>query len=288
MIKRPSCLYIFCAILTCWSLTALSHQTFPSLCQDTELPRLVGNKSPTLNGMGYVFYTPTPMGELFLEQEALPGHHVFEIGSGYGNIPIEALRKGISSYTAFDLSPEHLELLKQRILQALGSAALERINFISGNAPRDLPYADRQFDAILLDKIIHFLTPEEIIQTLHWSKNALKPGGAIYASTVSPYGKHYNQCIRDDYESRQAAGERFPGATSKIMDSLDTQNMQNHPELTLPDSMVLFTRPDLIRLLQSEGFIATHSFSLKHPNADNAQWQNVPVTESTLAEVVAR
>ena len=266
----------------------MSHQNPSSSCQDITPPPLVGNKSPTLNGMGYVFYTISPMGEIFLKEEARPDRHVFEMGSGYGNIPLEALRKGSASYTAFDLSPEHLELLKQRILQTLGSDALERISFITGHAPQDLPQASHQFDAILIDKVIHFLSPEEIIQTLHWAKNALRPGGTIYTSTASPYSKHFSQDIRDDYERRQAAGERFPGKTSHIMDLLDAQHMENHPDLVLPPAMILFTEPDLMRLFEEEGFVVTHSFSLKSPNAEQAHWQHVPVKESTLAEVIAR
>jgi SAM-dependent methyltransferase len=251
-------------------------------------PPLVGNKSPTLNGMGYIFYTITPMGEIFLEQEALPGRHLFEMGSGYGNIPLKALPKGVASYTAFDLYQEHLDILKQRLQQNLGIDALERITFMAGHAPQDLPRASHQFDAILIDKVIHFLSPEEIVQTLTWAKNALKPGGSIYVSVSTPYANHLSQKVREDYEKRQAAGEPFPGVVSHIMDLLDATHMANHPDLILPPAMVLFTEPNLVRLFEREGFVVTYSASLKNPDDKNPLWEHAPLKESPFAEVIAR
>lgn len=50
-------------------------------------------RAPTYNGMGYIFYSISPLGYLFIQNEAVDNRTVLEIGAGFSNIAVECLKK---------------------------------------------------------------------------------------------------------------------------------------------------------------------------------------------------
>jgi len=251
---------------------------------------LTGNKSATLNGTGYIFFVITPVGHSFIKNEAHPDKSVLEIGCGYNNIVIEALQKGVGSYTANDISEEHLKILRARVNQFFGQNALTKLkhlHFLTAKAPTELPVAIEQYDAILADKVIHFMTPDEITQFISWSKKALKKEGKLYVVTASPYSKTYKKML-PQYLENLARGDKFPGHIKNIMSNLDQTVMQNYPQYKVPDEMVLFSRSDLINLFQREGMEVTESYSLKIPTEGENTWSLINDKESNVVGVVAK
>ncbi|MFN7038322.1 MAG: class I SAM-dependent methyltransferase [Alphaproteobacteria bacterium] len=255
--------------------------------QTISAPELVtGNKSPTINGMGYIFLTISPIGEIFLKEEAQASKNLLEIGAGYNNIPIEALKRGVLQYTANDISKEHLNILAYRVKEQLGNAALKNLILIEGKAPTDLPIKKNEYDAILADKVIHFMKPEEIIRFIEWSKSALKKNGKIYITTASPYSKTYHK-ILPNYLEKLEQNIDFPGHFTNIMQSVDKSVMQNYPKYLVPNEMVLFSRNDLVKLFEKNGMKVIKSYSFKIPTETEHEYQIVSDTESNLVGIIA-
>jgi SAM-dependent methyltransferase len=253
-------------------------------------PEIVtGNKSPTLNGMGYILYDISPLGKEFVVQEAKPNKNVIEIGAGFNNIPIEALRQNVLSYTANDMSREHLAILIARVKEAFGDKAAEKIKSLQillAKAPDELPKVHEKYDAIIADRVIHFMPPEAILRFIKWSKDALKTGGKMYIATASPYSKPYTKLF-PEYLKRLEQHDLFPGHFTTIMQDINPDVMkENYPKYKLPNEMVLFSRKDLIALFEREGMRVLKSYSMRIPTEKETSWGIVPDEESNVVGVV--
>jgi DNA-binding transcriptional MerR regulator/predicted SAM-dependent methyltransferase len=254
-----------------------------------DLPELLeGNKSPALNGTGYVYYTISPVGEDFLrdiKDGPAAGKNVIDIGAGYSNVPIEALKLGVSKYIANDISEEYLYLLVQRAKEVISEKALNNLMLIHGKAPHDLPLGANAYDAILAEKVMHFMTPSDIKAFLAWTHESLKPGGKIYVTVSSPYAKRYSGML-EEYHRRVATGEAFPGHFTNMMNTIN-KSAENYSEFTIPNEMLLFSRKDLVQLFENSGMQVVASYALQKPTAIEAGWKIVPDEESNLVGIVA-
>lgn len=253
-------------------------------------PKLLeGNRSPTLNGMGYVFLTPTPFDQAFLEKECVAGKRILEVGVGFNNIPTLALQKNVAEYVANDISKEHLDLLFAKASKILSPEQLSKLKLVKGRAPEIMRQIEGKFDAILANKIIHFLSPDEIIEFLSNSKLLLKKGGKIYVTTSSPYSYVYNIRL-DEYLEKKSMGQEFPGYFHDMMHKINhTGHIDKlNPDFLVPESMVLFARPELVNLFEQEGFNVIESYSLTIPQDDLNKWEICSDEQSRFACVVAQ
>jgi len=248
---------------------------------------LEGNKSSTLNGTGYVFFTPSPISYEFLNSECVPRKSVLEIGAGFGDLPIQALKNGVQEYYANDISNEHLQILLDKVRTKVPDK-ITQLKIISGKAPEILKIIDKKFDAIIADKVIHFLTPEEIGEFLKLAELLLKENGKLYITAASPYSQRYKD-ILNEYLARKNQGDSFPGYFIDIMQRLNqTETIdRNYQNFKVPDSMVLFARDDLTNLLENFGMKVTQSYSLKIPTAENPNWALCADDESNVVGVIA-
>lgn len=244
-----------------------------------------GIKRPTLNGNGYVFYSISPMCKTFLEEECKPGRSVIDIGSGYSNIPIEALKRGVSHYVANDIFEDHLIILAQRVQKTLGEGALKKLTLMNGRAPQELTLSPQKYDAILADKVMHFMKPNEILEFIEWSKSSLKKGGKMYVMTSTPYSTLYNKML-PEYLKRLKENKDFPGHFTNVMSNCNAQNVPTYNHCKVPDEMVLFSRTDLIKLFEKQGMKVIDSYSLKTPKAEKGVWQICADEDSNLAVVI--
>jgi 16S rRNA G966 N2-methylase RsmD len=244
-----------------------------------------GIKRPTLNGNGYVFYSISPMAARFIDEECKPERVVIDIGSGYSNIPIEALKRGVSDYVANDILEDHLKILSQRVKEILVESALKKLTLMRAKAPQELPISPQKYDAILADKVIHFMKPNEILEFIEWSKASLKKGGKMYVMTSTPYSTLYNKML-PEYLKRIKENKDFPGHFTDVMSNCNAENVPTYNHCQVPDEMVLFSRTDLIKLFEKQGMKVVDSYSLKVPKADQAKWQTCADEESNLAVVI--
>jgi len=217
---------------------------------------------PTLNGTGYVFNIPTPMATIFLERECQKGKRVIDIGCGFSDIPIEAIKNGVSEYIANDISKDHLKILVKKAIDVFGKSNLTNLKVLHGQVPNVLGELQGKYDAIFADKVIHFFSPSEIRDFIHWAKNALNKNGRLYVTVSSVYGilgQH------DDYKAKYLQnlenGEEFPGCFADVMSKL----RESGKDLVtiIPECMVLFSKVDLENLFKSNGMKIIHSCSLK-------------------------
>lgn len=254
-----------------------------------DVPVLPGNKAATFNETGYVFFDLSPLAETFLEWEALPNRDLLEIGAGFGNVPIEAIQRPINSYTVNDLSEDHLWFLQQRIRERLDDVAdegLRRLILLPGKAPEDLPKTERKYDAILIDKVLHFMSPEEIEVFLKWCQGALKRGGRLYVTTVSPYTQIFKDKVLPIYQAGVRKADLFPAYIQETKSFLDSGKMTNYPQYAVPQAMTFFARPELGKLLEAHGFHVIKSYSFQIPT-ETTPWRLVEDQESGLAGVIA-
>ncbi|MGE3318452.1 MAG: class I SAM-dependent methyltransferase [Candidatus Berkiella sp.] len=254
----------------------LSHCTI-------EPPILPLNRSATFNQMGYVFYSFTPMTQAFIDNEAKVNHHVLEIGCGFGNVPLAFLKRGIAKYTAMDTEKQHLALLAKRLKEQCGQD--DRITFLHGHAPVDLPQVKHTYDAILIDKVLHFLTPAEIEAFLNWAKGALKKGGRLYITTVSPHSKIYAEKVLPVYIENVQKNIPYPGYFEDTDAILDHGKVQNeHPNHHIPKQLTLFAVKELSELLANHKFVVSNAHFFVLGNEQDPTWYTLEESEAEKAQ----
>lgn len=242
------------------------------------------NRFKTLNGFGFIFLTPSPLLIDFIESEAHSGAVLMEVGAGFGNTPIEALKRNIDMYTANDISEEHLDILKARALQAFQSDKgidLKKLQLLCGKAPNFLPKFREYYDAILIDKTLHFFTPDEVEDFLRWAYEALKPQGHIYILTISPYILCYREKVLPFYMQNKEENSLFPGYIPDA-DSYLREEGKADTTYCVPKNMLFFTLEDLCSLLEKRGFTIEKTYSISLPSEDKPDWTEVLPEESSL------
>lgn len=258
-----------------------SHHPF----QEIRIPEPISlNRFKTLNGFGFIFLTPSPMLVDFIENEAHPGAILIEVGAGFGNTPIEALKRNVDRYIANDISEEHLNVLRARLLQTCQltkNIELKKLQLLCGKAPNILPKSREYFDAILIDKTLHFFTPEEVEDFLTWAHEALKPKGHVYILTISPYILSYQEKVLPFYMQNKEKNPLFPGYIPDA-DAYLREDCKSDTTYCVPKNMLFFTLEDLCSLFEKRGFVIEKTYSINLPSCENPQWTEVLPEQSSL------
>lgn len=249
---------------------------------------VVGQKSPALNGMGYIFWTLCPVGEAFIENEAKWDKNLLEIGPGFGSAMIAALEQGVGGYTALELSKEHIDVIMDRVRGHFKNKleqVIEKLTLLQGAAPKDLPDVHEHYDAILVDKCIHYFSPSEMQAFVTWVTRALKKGGRLYVTAVSAYSIVYRKVL-PLYLERKARGEFLPGRFEGLMDYFEEAALKNYPEFHLPEEVTLFSTDDLRELFTTDNLTVEQTFSISIPTAERTSWALVDESESNIVGAI--
>lgn len=256
-----------------------------SYSQEIQIPEPIAlNRFKTLNGFGFIFLTPSPMLIDFIENEARPGAVLMEIGAGFGNSPIEALKRNVDMYFANDISEEHLNILKARVLQACEmdkNIDLKKLQLLCGKSPDILPKMREYYDSIMIDKTLHFFNPDEVEAFLTWAHEALKAGGSIYILTISPYILSYQEKVLPFYMQNKEINPLFPGYIPDA-DPYLREATKSDGTYQVPKGMLFFTLEDLCSLCEKRGFAIEKTYSVSLPSVENPQWTEVPPDQSSL------
>jgi Methyltransferase domain len=246
------------------------------------------NRSYTLNGTGYIFLTPCPLAEVFLQNECNSGKRLLEIGAGFNDIPLKALNQDVTEYVANDLSKEHLQILHKKVLQANIGDKIDRLKLIDGASPEILKTISGKFDAILADKVIHFFEPHELKEFIELAKSLLHDKSRLYITNSSVYSNRYNGLV-EEYMDRKKKGLEFPGYFTDVMDRVDQSTLtdKNYRGFRVPNSMIFFTREDLITLFEKSGFQVVDSCALIMPTQESPEWIKCKDEESNFVGIVA-
>lgn len=244
----------------------------PMVLPKRELVEGFDCRYPTLNQKGFIFMSLSPVANAFLEREAKWDKEVLEIGAGFNNVPLAALEKGVGHFTANDLSLEHLEILTTRIKESCGVEKLEHLTLWRGKAPEEFPLCQETFDAILLDKVLHFSPLEEAREMLAWIHGALKDQGRIYVVTAPIQNPIYAAFV-PLYQARKERGEKIPGFFHNIRGNLDEALIPKNIGQHFPDDLLLVDQETLQLLLEEAGFEVEEHFFMKLPQSGETTWR---------------
>lgn len=211
----------------------------------------------TLNKMGAMYPIPNTVFTPFLEVSQLPSAKVLDIGATYGLTCQEALNAGCKDYTAIDLDERHLKILAKNVAD-MNPAYLNHLKLISGSFPAEINLPTNHYNAILMARVLQFMTPQEIAVSLTKAYNSLKPGASIFAVLLTPYVKGYASFI-PEFQKRLDAGDEFPGFI---------ENKLNYTDKAIPTStrhsdpsghICFFDTKSAQRIFEKAGFIVEKS-----------------------------
>jgi ubiquinone/menaquinone biosynthesis C-methylase UbiE len=185
---------------------------------------------PTMNRKGFMVNIIDSIAEKFIEQAINNNKNHLEIGSAYGNIAIELLHRGCKNYTAIDLDLRHLKILSRRVKETHPNL-INNIKLIQGSYPKEVKLEDNSYDSILISRVLHFLSPDEILAVIADMHRILKPQGRIYVICASTYNKAFSSFI-PIFEEAKKNGVKYPGYT---------REKDKHTDLTLIDEGAIKT-----------------------------------------------
>uniref|UniRef100_A0A914EBV7 Methyltransferase domain-containing protein n=1 Tax=Acrobeloides nanus TaxID=290746 RepID=A0A914EBV7_9BILA len=141
------------------------HAAKEAISEDLCLPKPASDgRINTLNNRGamkFNFFSKTA--SKFIDIAIQPGMKVLDIGAAFGEVAMEALRKGAMDYTAIDLDEKHLKILARRVYEEMPEK-MSCLKLIHGGIPNGSLFKENEFDAILADSVLHFLNAEQIFQ----------------------------------------------------------------------------------------------------------------------------
>jgi SAM-dependent methyltransferase len=210
-----------------------------------ELPKQwIKGLVPTLNDKGFMFEVLDEYADEFIRLSGSSDSEALDIGCAYGIATLPALTLG-GSITACDMDQRHLDVLKSKA----PADSLERLTLRTGTLP-DIDLPENQYGNILCYRVLHFLTGDEIDQSIQNMYRWLKPGGRMFLVADTPWGIWRN--FIPTWEKNVAEGERWPGFMVKPVNYLP---FEPSSEDIRPPIMNLLD-PDLLRRSCEEaGFI---------------------------------
>lgn len=198
----------------------------------------------TKNQMGFMFTEINGASPAFIEYCKNCHGTVADVGCAYGIAALSVLEQAQCKVLAFDLSPEHLEVLQS----SATPQQKQRLTMQAGHFPEDFKVADHSLDAIHSSFMFHFLTGEQTEIGLRKCLQALKPGGKIFLNIAAVYFKPFTG-VQALYEKNIAQGKKWPGEISDFKNHVPEQDAPYVPEF-----IHVHTVEDLKKLLENTGF----------------------------------
>lgn len=144
---------------------------------------------------------------------------------------------------ANDLEIKHLKLIQQNLPLYNGN----KIDFLNARMPQDLEFVEGSLDGVLISKVLHFMTPEEVMESLNKIFYWLAPGGKIFFVASTPFIKILEPFISVYYE-RIEKGILWAGFIEEV-DKYLCKSVQ-----TMPKTINLMDKKIVRRIFQKAGF----------------------------------
>ena len=189
---------------------------------------------PCLNGRGFMEQDLNNISKSFVEESSTLEGLSLDVGCAYGIASIAALKKG-SKVLASDMDQAHLDILLQETPDELKENLTTRV----GTLP-NIDFKNESFTTIHCSRCLHFLTPNELIDTLKNMYNWLQPGGRVYLITDTCYSGPWKNYL-PEFEKKLEAGDPFPGFIDNVLDCLPIprlpKGMTPHMNCLDPDTL---------------------------------------------------
>ncbi|HBD7247124.1 TPA: class I SAM-dependent methyltransferase [Legionella pneumophila] len=217
----------------------------------------------THNPFGGFTTTPCdPVSQRFIEHAALSakqGGKVLEIGAAFGAATLEAIAKGATVYCN-DIDPENLAVVRQRFLETTDDSSESltgdsgKLILVPGELPNELiGLPEKQFDAILICRVLHFFSGAKIEESLALLSKLLTPNGKIYIVCETPFLKNWQRFI-PEFNRRVENNEEWPGEITE-----PAKYESSGRASSLPKFVHWITKEVLERSLTKAGFSVEHS-----------------------------
>ena len=218
----------------------------------------------TLNGTGYMISSLDEISQAFVEHAAkdisIP---VLDIGAAFGVATHAALETG-ASVVANDIEPRHLEILEERTPDELRS----KLTIAPGAFPNDLDFPPFSFSGILLSRVMHFFSGDEMDQSILSLFNWLIPGGKVFVVVEASLFLN-KPPLRECYESQLAAGARWPGFVGNVKELLPKRAS------FVPDKLHYLSPEILSRAFMEGGFTVETAHQFRRDEMQGAS-ENEP------------
>ncbi len=237
---------------------------------DHYLPHVV----PTLNGRGYMFEALDPISKAFTNFAAKQEGAALDIGCAYGVATLAALDKG-ARLVACDMDSRHLEILTSRCSEQFR----DNLTTIVGKLP-DVTFQSQSFSAILASRILHFLTGEEIEQSVKSMSEWLEPGGKLFLVSDTPFMPPWNAQV-NTYKEKKKNGDPWPGLVLDFQ-SYFAEDRQTGP---YPDFLNPLDPDILSRICEQAGLVVERAefFGLQRPGAKPNGYEHAACVAAKLA-----
>jgi SAM-dependent methyltransferase len=202
------------------------------------------NRIQTKNNKGFMFVNAEGASTDFINDLSQFKGRVADIGCAYGVVTLAVLQNSLLDILAFDLSQEHLDIVKN----SADEKYLSRLTLQKGKFPNDFNVADESLEAIHSSLVLHFLTGDEIEIGLKKLYHALQPGGKLYLNLVSVYIDFLDAFI-PIYEEKAKNNLPWPGEMNNYTDYVPEED-----KAAIPDVFHVFKKEDLAQHLIDAGF----------------------------------
>lgn len=196
---------------------------------------------PTLNNMGYTPKLPDIIQTSFINYAAQCALPALDIGAAFGVATLPALKMG-TKIIANDLDQRHLDIIREQTPPTLRTNLDTRV----GGIPSGLTLQKESVSAILVARVLHFLSPEAIQESLIKMKNWLMPNGKLFIVVTTPFIKILESYI-PIYEQRKANNDPWPGLINNATTYLTE-------DVKMPSFANLFDEDLLHRVLREANF----------------------------------
>lgn len=224
---------------------------------------VTGIFTKTHNPFGGFTTTPCdPVSQQFIAHAASSAKHggkVLEIGAAFGAATLEALAKGATVFCN-DIDAENLAVVRQRFIESSeeSSASItgdnSKLVLVPGELPNELiGLPEKQFDAILICRVLHFFSGAKIEESLALLSKLLAPTGKIYIVCETPFLKNWQRFI-PEFNKRIDSRDEWPGEITEPA-KYESSGRTN----SLPKFVHWITKEILERSLEKAGFSVEHS-----------------------------
>lgn len=121
-----------------------------------------------------------------------------------------------------------------------------------GSFPEQLTFPEKSFQKILISRVLHFFTGEQIESAIQVAYKWLKPGGKLYIVCETPFLQNWSSFL-PEYERRKRESVEYPGEIT------NPKSWENNRTDNLPDFVHWLDKETLEKLVVSSGLAICES-----------------------------